>query len=117
MVVEGGSPWRTQGGGIPEWGGHRRTRALQAVRKHGARNQLPCAICRQPIDYSLGYPDPNSCSVQHLIPRSVRPDLTWDPSNWAPAHLTCNKVEGARMTLSLGETSTRFTGTIRANTS
>ena len=38
-----------------------------------------------------------ACSVQHKIPRSVRPDLTWDPSNWAPAHLLCNWKAGKKL--------------------
>ena len=109
MPNNGGSPWADKGGGIPRWEGRRRGTALQAIRKHGARNNLPCCICKQPIDYTLKYPDPNSVSVQHVIPRSVRPELTWEPSNWAPAHLTCNKAEGANMTLTLGQASTRFT--------
>lgn len=34
-------------------------------------------------------------SVQHLMARSTHPRLTWVPSNWAPAHLSCNKSAGA----------------------
>lgn len=102
-------PWHHQGGGIPQWGGRRTKTALQALKKRGKQTNTPCAICGQPIDYTLDYPDPNSCSVQHLIPRSVRPELTWEPSNWAPAHLTCNKAQGAKLQLDLGVTSTRFT--------
>ena len=54
-------------------------------------------MCRQPIDYDLRYPNPRSCSVQHVIPKAVRPDLTWNPGNWEPAHLDCNKRAGDRI--------------------
>jgi 5-methylcytosine-specific restriction endonuclease McrA len=30
--------------------------------------------------------DADDYSVDHVIERSVRPDLTFDPSNWRPAH-------------------------------
>lgn len=77
-----------------EWGGRRATEALNRVRAEGARRSSPCVICDGVIDYSLRYPNLWSCSVQHVISRNLRPDLTWDPSNWAPAHLTCNREVG-----------------------
>lgn len=52
-----------------------------------------CVICLQPIDYDLVYPNPGSCSVQHLKSRKRFPELTWARSNWAPAHLRCNQAE------------------------
>ena len=76
------------------WGGRRATEALDRVRTLGARNNTPCAVCHSKIDYRLRYPDPWSCSVQHIVSRKLRPDLTWHPSNWAPAHLQCNKEAG-----------------------
>ena len=44
-----------------------------------------------------------SCSVQHVIPQSVDPLRIWDPMNWEPAHLRCNKEAGASLPPSLGE--------------
>ena len=79
---------------IPDWNGRRATNALQLIRTIGARNQLPCWICHGPIDYTLRYPHRRSCTVQHIIARSLRPDLTWNPTNWAPAHLQCNQDYG-----------------------
>lgn len=57
-------------------GGHvRKARAYcQAV--HG----WTCWICGHDIT------DPDDYSVDHVLERSVRPDLTFDPSNWRPAH-------------------------------
>ena len=57
-------------------------------------HSLACYICCGPIDYALTYPHPMSCSVQHIKSRHHYPELTWDPTNWAPAHLTCNKEAG-----------------------
>lgn len=93
---------------VPKWEGRRRANALHTLRTYASQRNLPCCICEQGIDYSLRYPDPDSLSLQHVIPRSVAPELTWDPSNWAPAHLTCNKAAGRSVPLSLGTASTRF---------
>lgn len=92
-------------GHIPTWGGRRVTEALQQVKARGRQGNLPCCICKQPIDYALPSTDPDGCSVQHLKPRSIFPHLTWDPSNWAPSHLQCNKAAGTEMNLGLGTTS------------
>lgn len=75
------------------WEGRRRAAALARVKANGARNQTPCCLCDQPIDYRLRYPDPWSCSVQHVKSRRDHPELVWDPANWRPAHLQCNKEE------------------------
>ncbi len=77
-----------------DWNGRRATAALNQVRTHGARHNLPCWICHTPIDYTLRYPHRRSCTVQHIIARSLRPDLTWNPTNWAQAHLQCNQDYG-----------------------
>lgn len=33
-----------------------------------ARTKPPCALCGDPIDYTLKYPDPGSFVVDHIIP-------------------------------------------------
>ena len=78
----------------PNWNGRRATNALNHVRHHGQQHNTPCYICHQPIDYTLHHPHRQSCTVQHIQPRSQRPDLTWNPANWAPAHLQCNQDYG-----------------------
>ena len=75
---------------IQPWGGRRARAALARVKARGARNQTPCCLCEAPIDYRLSYPDPWSCSVEHVLSRLTHPELTWDPGNHAPAHLQCN---------------------------
>ena len=81
---------------VPAWAGRRKVEALARVKAEGRRAKAPCLICTQPINYDLEHPHPQSCSVQHVKPRSTHPHLTWEPSNWAPAHLDCNKSDGAR---------------------
>ena len=75
---------------IQPWGGRRARQSLARVKARGARDAAPCVLCDRPIDYSLSYPNPWSCSVEHVLPRLTHPELTWDPSNHAPAHLVCN---------------------------
>ena len=40
-----------------------------------------CWLCGQRIT------DDSDYSVDHVIPRSIAPHLTWEPTNWRPAHL------------------------------
>ena len=96
----------TDGRDIPAWTGRARAKALERVKAQGARARTPCAICLQRIDYGLEYPHPSSCSVQHIKSQQHFPHLRWDPRNWAPAHLDCNKGAGNRPTIDLGITDT-----------
>ncbi len=61
---------------IPPWTGRRVTDAIAYCRRvYGDR----CWLCGQRIgddDYT----------VDHVKPRKHYPDLTWEPSNWRPAH-------------------------------
>ena len=87
---------------IPEWGGERAQRALDQVRRFGQLHSLPCCLCEQPIDYTLRHPHKQACTVQHVKPRSTHPHLTWEPSNWAPAHADCNSSQGNALASGLG---------------
>ncbi|NWN89198.1 MAG: HNH endonuclease [Micrococcaceae bacterium] len=93
---------------IPNWSGRRATKALEHIKATGRRNNTPCCICNQPIDYNLPSTDPNGCSLQHLKSRALYPQLTWDPANWAPAHLHCNQTEGKEATVGIGTTSRKW---------
>lgn len=60
------------------WVGRRATLARKECQRiYG----YTCHLCGRQIT------DDSDYSVDHVIPRSVRPDLTWDPTNWRPAHL------------------------------
>lgn len=37
---------------------------------------------------------PGDYSVDHILERRVRPDLTWEPSNWRPMHRTKKPMWG-----------------------
>lgn len=71
--------------------GSRRQKQLAANLRRQCR---PCCICRQPIDYTLQWPDPDSFSVEHIRPWSDHPHLREDPSNLDAAHLRCNSSKG-----------------------
>jgi 5-methylcytosine-specific restriction endonuclease McrA len=49
---------------------------------------VECAICHKPCEF-------NKLTVDHIIPRSKRPDLEYEPSNFQPAHYKCNKEKGS----------------------
>ncbi|MGO5080377.1 HNH endonuclease, partial [Lactobacillus amylovorus] len=85
-----------------ERGGKRAQDALALVRRHGQAGDLPCVICGMPIDYSLRHPHKQACTVQHIKPRATHPHLTWEQSNWAPAHADCNTAQGSRIAVGLG---------------
>lgn len=90
---------------IPAWEGRRRNEALRLVKAIGKRADSPCCICTQSIEYDLEYPHPQSCSVQHIKSRKLFPHLTWERSNWGPAHLDCNKAAGIKSDTGMGVTS------------
>jgi 5-methylcytosine-specific restriction endonuclease McrA len=54
----------------------------------------PCWLCGQPIDYTLPAGHPQAFTVDHVQPRSQRPDLAEDPANLRAAHAKCNKARG-----------------------
>ena len=58
-----------------------------------ARGKPPCALCEQPIDYSLKYPDPKSFVVDHILPVAHYPELADELSNKQPAHNDCNRAK------------------------
>lgn len=82
------------GASIPTWSGRRAASALAQVRTEGRQRRTPCLICRQRIDYDLPSKHPQGCTVQHIKSRRLFPELTWAPSNWAPAHKECNESAG-----------------------
>ena len=78
------------------------------VSDHVRARHEPCCICQQPIDYALKWPNPRSFSVQHVIARSIRPDLMFDVANCKAAHLDCNQSQGAEPMISERVTSRRW---------
>ena len=90
----------------PPWSGRRVADALRRVKAIGRHRGSSCWICHQSIDYDLEYPHPQSCSVQHVRSQKLFPELRWDSSNWAPAHLECNQSAGSgEKSMGIGVTS------------
>lgn len=76
--------------------GHRRRR----LRARLAALGLPCAICGDPIDYSLPAGDPAAFEVDEDLPCSLGgSELDWD--NLQPAHRLCNRLKGNRLHFTL----------------
>lgn len=58
--------------------------------------ELPCWLCRQPIDYGLRYPHPRSFSADHYLPRAHAAADSDETTGLMPAHLECNQSRGDR---------------------
>lgn len=72
----------------------RSTRRFRALSRNLKAQRRPCCRCRQPIDYSLAWPDPSSFSVEHIKSWHDHPELREDPANLDAAHLSCNSSKG-----------------------
>ena len=66
--------------------GHRRRILRNRVKQMG----LPCALCGDPIDYSLPAGDPWSYELDEIVPVSLG-GSELDPDNVQPAHRICNQ--------------------------
>ena len=76
-------------------GAWRRKRAM--FRRRCERDNLPCALCGEPIDYTLAWPHPRSFTVDHIIPISQLPPgdrRREDMTLFQPAHSYCNTSRG-----------------------
>ncbi|MGY1736860.1 HNH endonuclease [Geodermatophilus sp. SYSU D00684] len=89
---------------------HRRYRELRdnLGRSWRAQNR-PCWHCQQPIEWDAPAGDPAAYELDHVVPVSARPDLTFDPTNGRPSHRRCNGSRGNRPPpLGLGKPSRRW---------
>lgn len=57
-----------------------------------------CALCGKPVDKRLKYPHPMCATIDHIIPiaKGGHPS---DIENLQLAHLICNQLKGARLTI------------------
>lgn len=69
----------------------RNTTIRDRHRRTIARDQPPCAICQQPIDYDLPHLDPGEFVVDHIIPLARGGTDTID--NKQAAHRSCNRAK------------------------
>lgn len=72
--------------------GHRR----RILRNRVKAMSLPCALCGDPIDYSLPAGDPWSYELDEIVPVSLG-GSELDPDNVQPAHRICNQKKGNRI--------------------
>lgn len=86
-------------------GGSRwRNLKAQALRRD-MRKDARCWICGGRIDYRAEPGTPDAWEPDHIKPRSKYPELTYDITNLAPSHCSCNrsrKDRSAQETLGLG---------------
>jgi HNH endonuclease len=59
------------------------------------RDHWVCGLCSIPVDRHILYPDPQSASLDHVMPLSK--GGTNDPENLQLAHLGCNKAKKDRV--------------------
>ena len=71
-----------------------------------ARGQPPCAICGEPIDYTLRYPHEKSFVVDHKIPLKRGGADTLD--NKQASHRACNAAKAARLVTPITKRSQSF---------
>jgi len=64
------------------------------VREVFERDGWVCGICQLPVDPELSYPDPESASLDHVVPLSKGGKHT--RANSRCSHLSCNVRRGAR---------------------
>lgn len=57
---------------------------------------MPCALCGQPIDYSLPSGHPMSYELDEIVPISMGGSPV-DIENVQPAHRICNQKKGNRI--------------------
>lgn len=85
-----------------EWssnGARRRRCAAVVLAPDEEGNPPDCAICGQP----------GADSIDHKLPKVRFRELMWDLGNMQPAHESCNKAKGDKVTgLSLGSQSEQW---------
>lgn len=60
----------------------------------GERDSWQCALCGEPIDPTLKWPDPMSQSLEHIVPLALGGEHVKE--NCTIAHLSCNSRGGTR---------------------
>lgn len=73
----------------------RNTTRRDRDRSYIRRNQPPCGICGQPIDYTLPHLDPMSYVVDHIVP--LNRDGKDVRENKQAAHRSCNRTKSDKL--------------------
>ena len=92
-----GQPTLEQGGGSTiatrRDSGHKWLAVTRPYRLAWAVAAKPCALCHLPIDYTLHRSHRESLTVDHIVPL-MHDGRMFEPSNWQPAHRSCNASKG-----------------------
>jgi 5-methylcytosine-specific restriction endonuclease McrA len=64
------------------------------------RGKPPCALCEQPIDYTLHYLDPMAYVVDHIVP--LAKGGVDDLANKQAAHRSCNRTKSDKLAEDMG---------------
>ena len=84
-------------------------RLRKQLRAKAEREQHPCWICGQPIDYTAPTGTPDAWEPDHIASPKDRPDLAEDPANIRSSHSSCNRARHLDGKLGLGARRARLT--------
>ena len=73
--------------------GHKWLTLTRPYRLAWATVAKPCALCHEAINYSLHASHRESLTVDHIVPLMHNGPM-FDPTNWQPAHRSCNASKG-----------------------
>lgn len=78
----------------------RNTTLRDRHRRTIARDEPPCHICGNEINYQAGHLDPDSYTIDHIIPLNRGGPDTLD--NLAAAHRACNRDKSDKVEVAAG---------------
>ena len=89
----------------PRW----KTGKRRHYQKRFKAMQLPCALCGQPLDYSLPYMHPLAPVIDEKVPIKYWKEAGYsspsacadDWNNLQPAHRRCNAIKAAKLNFSM----------------
>lgn len=81
---------------------NRNTTTRDKHRRIIAKDEPPCALCGNPIDYTLQHPHPDSYVVDHITPINRGGPDTLD--NKQAAHRRCNRTKSDKPPVAAGVT-------------
>lgn len=77
-----------------------RTKIRPTFRGQGVKEQAPCWLCGQSIDYTItDITDDAVWEPDHLYPRSTHPHLAEDPGNLRHSHRGCNRTRSNKLSI------------------
>ena len=77
--------------------------SLMIQKYRSADGKVFCQLrsCGEEIDLSLPRNSPAGCTIDHIMPQELYPELVLDSSNHQPLHNRCNMIKGTKSQSSL----------------